>query len=329
MAEMMDTPMSGMMLADSDDDSAVGVNDERLSISSLTSSIRAFHYENGRTYHAYSAGKYILPNDEKQEERDRLDMQNHHFLITFGGKMCFAPGSHTARRVLDIGTGTADAHPSAEVLGVDLSPIQPFYVPPNCSFEIDDLEKDWTWVRPFDYIFSRMMVGCFGDFTHLITQSYKHLTPGGWFEIIDSLFPMQSDDGTLKDHHALKRWADLLCEASNKLGRSLAATKDHRDRLIAAGFTNVTILHYKWPTNRWPKDPQNKLVGLWTLANIGGSLEGLSLALLTRGLGWSKEQVHAFLPEVRRDLHNQKIHAYFPISVVYGQKPSYPRVPTQ
>ncbi|EGC43968.1 TAM domain methyltransferase [Histoplasma capsulatum var. duboisii H88] len=315
-----------LLLPDSDEDSAVAVNDDLLSVASLTSSVRDFVVENGRTYHSLSVGKYILPNDE--EEKDRLDMQNHHFLVTFGGRMHFAPGAEYAQRVLDVGTGTgiwaidfADAHPSAEVVGVDLSPIQPFYVPPNCSFEIDDLEKDWTWTRPFDYIFSRMMVGSFADFSRFADQAYRHLVPGGYLELIDCIFPMASDDGTLDTSPALKEFSDLLLQASINLGRPLNAAKNHRETLIDAGFTNVNVLNFKWPTNRWPKDRKDKLVGLWTLANIGGGLEGLSLALMTRGLGWEKNQILAYLTSVRKDLHDPKIHAYWPIVVVYGQKP--------
>lgn len=36
----------------------------------------------------------------------KLDIQNYHFLLTFEGRRCFAPGAETARRVLDVGTGT-------------------------------------------------------------------------------------------------------------------------------------------------------------------------------------------------------------------------------
>ena len=62
-------------------------------------------------------------------------------------------------RVLDLGTGTgiwaidfADMHPEASIVGVDLSPIQPKWVPPNCTFEVDDLERPWLFKEPFDFI---------------------------------------------------------------------------------------------------------------------------------------------------------------------------------
>lgn len=41
-----------------------------------------------------------------QIENDRLDMQDHLFLLTLGGKRALCPKADTAKRVLDIGTGT-------------------------------------------------------------------------------------------------------------------------------------------------------------------------------------------------------------------------------
>ncbi|KAG5787625.1 hypothetical protein H9Q69_013315, partial [Fusarium xylarioides] len=38
-------------------------------------------------------------------------------------------------------------------------------------------------------------------------------------------------------------------------------------------------------------------------------------------LGWSKPQLDVFLTDVRKDLKNPSIHAYWPIYVIYGQKP--------
>jgi len=47
----------------------------------------------------------------------------------------------------------ADAFPSAEVIGTDISPTQPSWVPPNLSFQIDDAQLDWTFKEEyFDFI---------------------------------------------------------------------------------------------------------------------------------------------------------------------------------
>lgn len=70
---------------------------------SATSSIFNYEYENGRRYHAYKAGQYLLPNDESEQER--LDMTHHVFLLTLGGALC-ATKLEDPQTILDIGTGT-------------------------------------------------------------------------------------------------------------------------------------------------------------------------------------------------------------------------------
>ena len=51
-------------------------------------------------------------------------------------------------------------YPSAEVIGTDLSPIQPSWVPPNVHFQIDDCILDWTWPENyFDFIHIRNLYG--------------------------------------------------------------------------------------------------------------------------------------------------------------------------
>lgn len=46
-------------------------------------------------------------------------------------------------------------------------------VPPNCRFELDDMERPWMWKEnSFDFIFSRDLVLAIRDFPKLIDQCY-------------------------------------------------------------------------------------------------------------------------------------------------------------
>jgi hypothetical protein len=72
---------------------------------SLAEDVRAYKYENGRSYHSYQEGKYVLPNDE--QEKERLDFMHHLYLIWLDGELLLAPvRGEELHRVLDVGTGT-------------------------------------------------------------------------------------------------------------------------------------------------------------------------------------------------------------------------------
>lgn len=247
---------------------------------------------------------------------------------TCEGQLALCPKAQDAKHVLDIGTGTgswaidyADLHPEAEVIGVDLSPIQPSFVPPNLRFEIDDLEKEWTWTRKFDLIFARMMLGCFEDLPAMIRVAFDNLEPGGYLELQDMGLPARSDDETLHADSYLSQWCQYCIDAGMNLGRPVFPPTEYKDYLAAAGFEDVVEVQKKWPTNSWPRDRKFKELGTWAYANIAGGLEGLSLAHFTRGLSWSSEQTLVFCAQTRKDLKDQKIHAYWPIYIVYGRKP--------
>ncbi len=55
------------------------------------------------------------------------------------------------------------------------------------------------------------------------------------------------------------------------------------------------------------------LIGLWNYENLSSNLSGISAALFTRGLGWSPEELETFLVDVRKDMKNSRIHAYWPM----------------
>ncbi|KAM5345217.1 hypothetical protein ACJ41O_011079 [Fusarium nematophilum] len=108
----------------------------RSASTSVSSSIYQHSFQNGRRYHRYRHGRYPLPNDEAEQNRE--DMLHAMMLEATDGRLFYAPLGTNPQKIADLGTGTGiwaiemgDKYPSAEVLGLDLSPIQPVWVPPN------------------------------------------------------------------------------------------------------------------------------------------------------------------------------------------------------
>ena len=113
--------------------------------------------------------------------------------MLLGGKLLHPPISQV-NRVLDLGTGTgiwcidfADEHPESDVKGIDISPIQPSFVPPNCRFEVDDFNLEFLDDNKFDLIHQRDLIGCIPDGPVFYEKCFNALAPGGWLE--GSQFP--------------------------------------------------------------------------------------------------------------------------------------------
>ncbi|KAF9871155.1 hypothetical protein CkaCkLH20_11324 [Colletotrichum karsti] len=291
------------------------------SSTSLRSSLRDYREENGRTYHVYKDGKYNLPNDAR--EKDRLDLVHQTWLLTLDDRLGVAPPckeNSTVGRVLDVGTGTGiwamnfgDEHPESEVYGNDLSAIMPGHVPPNVKFEVDDIEEEWTWSRPFEYIHSRLMTSSISDWPLYLRRCFDNLEPGGYLELQEmDLFP-KSDDGTLKPESDFLKWANLLYESSVKFGRPYVQMSTIRNYMVEAGFEDVKMDVYKWPSNSWPRDTKFKELGIWNNEQVLEGLEGFTMAPLTRALEWTPAEVNVLLMNVRKDVNNRAIHAYWPI----------------
>lgn len=70
---------------------------------SLASSVRDHVFENNRRFHKFKEGRYLLPNDEPEQERE--DMKHAMVLHVCDGKLHFSP-LENPQKILDVGTGT-------------------------------------------------------------------------------------------------------------------------------------------------------------------------------------------------------------------------------
>ncbi|ETN39249.1 uncharacterized protein HMPREF1541_05472 [Cyphellophora europaea CBS 101466] len=316
----MATSASEVRADDDEVDSTLGEDATTLT-ESLRSSLLESVRENGRGYHRFDRtvdGNYWLPEDEM--EQARLVLQHELWFRTFGGRLFTSPiKKEKIKQVLDLGTGTgiwaiemADAHPSATVTGVDLSPIQPNYVPPNLKFEIDDFNNDWTFTQKFDLIVGRCLVGASGNYPRLFQQALTYLSPNGYLEMIDIEGIITSDDDTHVST-AAEAWSARQQEAMRRVDRDPHAPAKYAAWMREVGFVDVEERRYKWPVGSWPKDKYYKDIGRMHGVNFLAGLEGFTLRLWTGVLGLSLEETQVALVNVRKDVKNPRIHLYWPV----------------
>lgn len=304
-------------------DSALGSEgeyDPSTYTASLTSSITSYRFQHGRRYHAYQDGRYDLPNDEQEQER--MDLQYHALRLAYGDKLFFAPIRDNPTHILDIGTGTGiwaidtgEAYPDTQVVGTDLSPIQPPWVPPNVKFEVDDAEMEWTFPEDhFDLVHTRIMNAFLQNWSRFFEQSFKHLKPGGWVECQELSVDVKSDDGSLSEDSYIRKWCLNEEEAWKKIGLSVVLTGEQLQSWMEnAGFVNVTIRTFKIPIGQWPADPILRETGAFQLVAMLEGLQGLTIAPWVRHLGWAEEEVEVFIANVRSEWRSKRIHSYFPL----------------
>ncbi|KAL5593467.1 hypothetical protein FOBRF1_012569 [Fusarium oxysporum] len=316
---MSDNPTTPEVQVDENttsDSDSVFTADSVGATTSIASSVLKYKWKHGRRYHSDRAGQYSFPNDD--QEQDRLDMIHHVFCRTVKDRLFLAPIAPEGLNVLDIGTGTGiwaiqfgDEHPSATVVGNDLSPIQPDWVPPNVKFIVDDVEAEWVEPIPYDYIHCRYMAGSIKDWPRLLRQAYANLKPGGWIELQETANTLYSEDDSIKPDNALVQMMDHLKLACDKIGRTMDPAPSFQQWAKEAGFASVKEERFKLPIGPWPKDERLKEIGTLMGVNMREGVAAFTAVLFTDVLGWSREEVELFNARVReasRDRSN--VHAF-------------------
>ncbi|CAF3526880.1 unnamed protein product [Fusarium graminearum] len=332
---------------DDRDDADSTIPDNASSTASLTSSILKYRTLHGRLYQSERGNTdYWGPIDEAGQEA--MDINHHVLTLLMGNKLYLAPLSKDiqvytgdvsmlttltctdTKAAIDIGTGTgiwaiefADQFPNASVIGTDLAPIQPSWVPANLQFQIDDCTQEWT-IPPnsLDYVHMRWLVGSIADWTALFKEAYKSLKPGGWVETYEPSATVESDDNSVLPGSAMSQWQKFFVEGGRKMGRPFTVFQDELQKkaMQEAGFVDIEERNFKNPVGGWPKDPEAQSIGQYTQATLEQDGKGTVLHMAT-ALGWSEEEVTVFISHLRREIRSPKIHAFFRQKAVWGRKP--------
>lgn len=267
-----------------------------------------------------------------------LDLHHEVFLLLLSRKLHLAPIKNP-HRILDLGTGTglwavdmADKYPSALVIGTDLSPIQPHWVPPNwcilpfppplptthadfiaSKFEVDDADCQFTFESDyFDLVHARNISQGIKDFDNLAAQMFRVTTPGGYAELGELGFTVFSDDGTMAPDNGIKIYCEKLEQAMITAGRPPMKANDLKSKLENAGFIDVRTKTFKQPFGPWTKDKVLKQVGAFNVLQCseGGAFHSYGMAAFTRVLGMSKDDAEVLCRNAIRDTRNKNYHTY-------------------
>ncbi|KAF4495658.1 hypothetical protein FAGAP_8212 [Fusarium agapanthi] len=321
------------------------------STASISSSILEYRKFQGRTFHSERYNmEYFTPNDEQQ--RDSIDITHHVLTLLLDGKLTLVPfkddiqvggpsghrntsrDTDKLKRVLDVGTGTvgcrsetdwcsdfADEYPNVEVIGTDLSPIQPSWVPPNVKFELEDATKDWSWPENhFDLVHVRFLMGAIADWGTLFKEASHCCRPGGFVESGEINPTFYSDDGSIDDVEALQTWNQLVVESGKGFGRSFTNIENDVQLFGDAGLVDVQSFDFKVPIGGWPKDEKMRKVGQFLRASIENDLEGYTMMVWHQVMNWPEDEYQVFLMNMRKAFKDKRIHGYMRVRYVYGQK---------
>ncbi|RYP16832.1 hypothetical protein DL765_004853 [Monosporascus sp. GIB2] len=270
-------------------------------------------------------GHYPLPNDDQEQSREEL--LHLLFVGVLNGKYYLAPIGSNPQKIIDLGTGTgswaievAEKFPGAEVVGVDLSPIQPDWCPPNLRFHVDNIEDDWVYGSGFDYIHLRHMALTMKSPATLLTTAYDKTKSGGWIEFQDLLLNLSCDDDALPPDYVLPQIPQLTKESL----KSLDFDVDFVDRLPLelerAGFINVRREVFKVPVGAWPRNEKMRYFGLMAREVLVELLRPLASKPF-QSLGIPQSDLNAIVSEAEDAFDHIDHHIYVEFGIVYAQKP--------
>lgn len=263
-----------------------------------------------------------MPCDE--QEQTRLAITHQCFTSVLNGQLSFQNIPRSAKRILDIGTGTGDwaiavaeRFPETEVIATDITCFQPTDVPPHVFFEIDNAQEEWTYTEPFDFVHIRGLSGAFSDWKAVYAEAYKHLQANGILEVADFgsirlAEPMA--DSYLSIYHG------ACASAAEKSEIPLGLDHMKKAMLEGAGFSIAKSRTLDVPLGTWSPDPRKKIAGKMALIAALEGLEASCLRLLTRHMDWKAEDVRDLCSKVQEELMRPDARPSIPCQFTVARK---------
>jgi len=280
---------------------------------------------------------YQLPADE--EELKRQEYYHKMMYMVLGDKNYVGPvreilnaPSHRRKQILDIGTGgglwaiqMADEFEDVDVTGVDLAPIQPEMLPPNCDFELFDSQLVPFPNEFFDVIHARGVHTGLRNYPLFLEEVARVLRPGGLVILIENeIKPMTEGKeqiqagprGGAPGWHAF--WEQYRrCLMGNGIDTTVPVRL--ASLLNATGaFTDIAAKEATVPVGFWPKDDGLLTVGQFAWMEHDLFIPAVRPLFLNYGL--SEFRVKILIEDAQQDLYFPLIRPYSCVHVSFARK---------
>ena len=110
----------------------------------------------------------------------------------------------------------------------------------------------------------------------------------------------------------IKAWVEYFNEASRIANRppGNVVVATIRQDLLHAGFVDVHEEKLILPLGIWPQDRELKRLGGYGLLNMLDGVEGFTLKLFMKVLGWEDGPCRRFIDQVRKEFKDPKLQIY-------------------
>ncbi|RXK38723.1 hypothetical protein M231_04033 [Tremella mesenterica] len=318
-----------------------------MSTYSLHSSVetRVFRQDLGRLYQAHNAPSGDLASPIFLATLT-LDAQHYGFKARQAGKNYWAPFPEVlpdggrGKRILDIGTGTgvwsgfspviwsglidraieiAQEFPNAEVIGLDLAPVQKDQdVPFNCQFIIEDAARGIPFPDGyFDIVHARVLIVGVRNWKSLIDDMVRVTRPGGLIVSVEMIGRFVIDGLTIEEQRRLVpgivKWSDYLSAALDNRGLDSCAGRDTVPRIMRnhPQLGDVEIAYCPIPLWPWSDDPHLKHAGEVMLADTVHCAETTRL-LVVDGCGIPGSVYDQVPIDFQADIGKPEAHCVLP-----------------
>jgi len=97
------------------------------------------------------------------------------------------------------------------------------------------------------------------------------------------------------------------------LGKDFTVVEKYKGLLEELGFVDVVEIRTAVPVGTWAVGKKMKTLGSLMRQDMLNGLQAGSLAVMTKGLGMTIEEVEVDLTNVRREILSNRLHAYFSV----------------